>query len=303
MFYDAVIAGGSFAGLSAAMQLARARRRILVVDGGRPRNRFAPAAHGFFGHDGKAPEALLAEAARQLSAYPTVELLSGEVTAARAAEPGFVLTLADGRTVEAARLVLATGLRDELPPITGIEERWGVSVLHCPYCHGYEVRERPLGVLANNVHSVHQALLLPDWGPTTYFTQGAFVPGEEESAQLAARGVRLEHTEVVELLGKAPALEAVRLADGRVVAVEALFTAPITRMASPLAEQLGCGFEHGPVGPYLRVDDRKLTTVPGVYAAGDAASPMHNATLASAAGVLAGVGVHQSLVMQRAMGA
>lgn len=303
MNYDAIVVGGSFAGLSAAMQLARARRRVLVVDADLPRNRFASAAHGFFGHDGKAPEALLAEAARQLCAYPTVELILGEVTAARAAERGFVLELADGRSEQAARLVLATGLQDDLPSISGLAERWGVTVMHCPYCHGYEVRERSIGVLANSAHSVHQALLLPDWGPTTYFTQGTFLPDAEQSAQLTARGVRLEHTAVVELLGKSPALEAVRLADGRVAPVEALFTAPATRMASPLAEQLGCGFEEGPTGPYLRVDERKMTTLPGVYAAGDAASPLHNATLASAAGVLAGVGAHQSLVMQAATAA
>ena len=299
--YDAIVVGGSYAGLSAAMQLARARRRVLVVDAGLPRNRFAAAAHGFLGQDGRPPSDILADAARQLRAYPTVELLAGEALAARAAgDGGFAVTLAAGPEARARRLVLATGLADELPPIPGMPERWGVTVLHCPYCHGYEVAGRPLGVVANHPMSAHQAALIPDWGPTTYFTQGAFEPDAAQAARLAARGVVIERTPVVELLGAAPALDAVRLADGRVVPLGAVFTAPRTRQASPLAEQLGCALDEGPSGGHLRVDDWKQTTVAGVYAAGDAASPMHNATLASAAGVLAGVGTHQSLAGETA---
>jgi len=300
MSHEVVVIGGSFAGLSAALQLARARRRTLVVDGGLPRNRFAHAAHGFLGQDGKAPHAIVAEAVAQLSVYPSVEFVAGHVSSATRSAEGFVLTLADGRQEHARRLVLATGLTDELPSIPGLQERWGVTVLHCPYCHGYEVRDRALGVLANHPMSAHQALLIPDWGPTTYFTQGVFEPDAQQAARLAARGVFIERSPVVELLGRAPELEAVRLSDGRVVPVHALFTAPRTRPSSPLAEQLGCAFDEGPSGPYLRVDDWKQTTVAGVYAAGDAASPMHNATLASAAGVMAGVGAHQSLVMESA---
>jgi thioredoxin reductase len=296
MSYDAIIIGGSFAGLSAALQLARARRRILVVDAGMPRNRFAEAAHGFLGHDGKPPRALLREAAAQLLAYPTVELVQGEAVAARGEEGGFTVALSDGREERGARLVLATGLVDELPPIAGVRERWGATVLHCPYCHGYEVGDRELGVLANNPHAAVQAMLIPDWGPTTYFTQGAFEPEPAALANLLARGVRIERTPVVELLGAAPRLEAARLSDGRVVPVAALFTQPKTRMASPLAEQLGCAFAEGPQGPLIRVDELKQTTVPGVFAAGDATNPMHNATLASASGVMAGASTHRSLV-------
>lgn len=300
MPYDVIIVGGSFAGVSAALQLARARRRILLVDAGLPRNRFAEASHGFLGQDGKAPRAIIQEAFRQLRAYPTLELIEGEARAARRDDGGFAVILADGREERAARLVLATGVRDELPPIPGLQERWGVTVLHCPYCHGYEVGDRALGVLVNHPQAPHQAVLIPDWGPTTYFTQGIFEPDEQQAAQLAARGITIERTPVVELLGKAPGLEAVRLKDGRIVPVSAVFTQPKVHMASPLAEQLGCAFDDGMTGPFIRVDDGKQTTVPGIYAAGDAASPMHNATLASAAGVLAGVGAHRSLVEESA---
>lgn len=295
MSYDAIVVGGSFAGLSAAMQLARARRRVLVIDAGQPRNRFAEASHGFFGQDGKPPYDILREAARQLTAYPTVRIVRGEATSASQVDGGFAVALHDGREEQAARLVLATGVRDELPPIPGMQERWGKTVLHCPYCHGYEVAGRTLGVLANNSLFAHQAGLLPDWGPTTLFTQGLYEPDAEQAEHLAARGVQVERTPVVELLGDAPDLEAVRLADGRIIPLQAIFTASKVHMASPLAEQLGCAFEEGPQGPYIRVGDKKETTVAGVYAAGDAAGPMHNATVASAGGVLAGVGAHQSL--------
>ena len=296
MRYDAIVVGGSYAGLSGAMQLARARRRVLVVDSGLPRNRFTRAAHGFFGQDGKAPYAILDEARGQLLAYPTVELLKSEAVSARKDANGFNVTLKENREVEAARLLLATGLRDELPPVPGLQERWGVAVLHCPYCHGYEVREQALGVLGNHPMAIHQALMIPDWGPTTYFTQGTFDPDEEQTARLLARGVHIERTPIVELLGEAPEMEAVRLSDGRIVPMKAIFTQPKTHMASPLAEQLGCAFEEGATGPYVRVDDWKQTTVPGVYAAGDASNPIQNATSASASGVFAGIAAHQSLM-------
>jgi thioredoxin reductase len=299
MSHDVIVVGGSVAGLSAAMQLARARRRVLVIDSGLPRNRFADAAHGFLGQDGKAPAAILQQAACQLTAYPTVEIVHGEAREVRRdLDGGFTVKISDGRTARARRLVLATGVADTLPDLPGLKTRWGATVLHCPYCHGYEVRDRPLGVLANHPMAAHQAAMIPDWGPTTLFTQGRFEPDAEQLAHLAARGVTVERQPVVELLGDAPGLDAVRLADGRVVAVNALFVAPETRMASPLAQQLGCAFDDGMLGPVIRVDDWKATTVPGVFAAGDAARAMHNATLASADGVLAGVGAHQSLMRE-----
>lgn len=296
--HDAIIIGGSFAGLSAALQLARARRGVLVIDSGLPRNRFAEHAHGFLGQDGRPPYDILREASRQLALYPTVTRMQGEARNARRDEDGFSVTLADGREERAARLVLATGVRDELPPIPGVRERWGRTVVHCPYCHGYEVADRELGVIATSPLSVHQAAMLPDWGPTTYFTQGVFEPDAEQAAHLAARSVRLERTPVVELLGTAPALHAARLSDGRTVPLGAVFVGSRTEVAGPLAAALGCELEEGPMGHYLKVDAFRQTSVPGVYAAGDAANAMQNATVASASGVLAGVGAHQSLVAE-----
>lgn len=298
--HDVIIVGGSFAGLSAAMQLVRARRHVLVIDAGRTRNRYAAASHGFLGQDGRAPRDIQRDAMAQLLAYPTATLHQGEAVTADREADGFRVVLADGSPVQARRLVLATGVRDSLPLIPGLQDRWGVSVLHCPYCHGYEVRDRPLGVLANHPMAVHQAAILSDWGTTTLFTQGRFEPDAEQHRLLQARSVMIERSPVVALLGDKPALTAVQLEDGRTRSVEALFIAPKVHMASGLAEQLGCAFDDGILGPAIRVDEWQATTVPGVYAAGDAARRMHNATLASADGVLAGVGAHQSLVRDAA---
>lgn len=294
--YEVVVVGGSFAGLSAAMQLARARRRVAVIDNREPRNRFASHAHGFFGQDGKQPTEIIGEATAQLAAYPTVQLLNGEVITADPTTNGFLVVMADGRRASADKLILATGISDDLPTLPGLAERWGVSVLHCPYCHGYEVADKQLGVLATQPLSVHQAILIPDWGPTTWFTQGICEPNPEEAALLAARGVRIERSPVVELLGASPHLSALRLADGQTISIDALFVGARTRMKSDLAEQLGCAFDEGPIGQFVHVDQWMQTSVPGVFVAGDASSMMTNATFASASGVAAGVAAHRSLI-------
>ncbi|TWI45003.1 thioredoxin reductase [Pseudoduganella flava] len=296
--FDAIVVGGGFAGLSGALQLARARRRVLLVDAGEPRNRFAASAHGFLGHDGKPPHQIRAEGRAQLAAYPTVAFADGVAADAQAVDGGFVVAFdtAEGRREERGRrLLLATGVRDELPPLPGMTERWGHTVIHCPYCHGYEVAGRTLGILGGDPMTAYKAAIIPDWGPAILFTQGEEVAAEQV-AVLAARGVTIERTPVVALLGGAPELEAVRLADGRQVALGALFVSPRTQPASPLAAQLGCAFDDGPFGPVLRVDDTKRTTVPGVFAAGDVAAAMHSGILAAAAGALAGVHTHHSLV-------
>jgi len=302
--FDAVVVGGSWAGLSAAMQLVRARRRVLVVDAGRPRNRFAHTSHGFFGQDGRTPTAILEAARAQVLAYPTASFREGEATGVvPPPEPDgdFEIALASGSIARTRRLVIATGVVDELPDIPGLRERWGKSVLHCPYCHGYEVAGGRLGVLAVGEKSMHQALLLPDWSAdVTLFTNDAFEPDDAQLAALAARGVRVDRRRVAALVGDGLTLAGVRVtgADGdETLGLDALFTASRTRMASPLAEQLGCAFDDGPFGPVIRTDEKKQTSVPGVFAAGDAARQMHNATFASADGVMAGISAHQSLAL------
>ncbi|QFZ82442.1 FAD-binding protein [Variovorax paradoxus] len=297
MRYDALIVGGSFAGLSAAMQLARARRKVCVVDAGAPRNRFADASHGFFGQDGMPPLQMIANARDKLLAYPSVTFVEGTVTVATAdGEEGFTVSLSNGEKLSTRKLLLAFGVQDGLPDIPGLGERWGKSVLHCPYCHGYEFGDRPLGVLFHSAHPPDHAMLIAEWGPTTLFLNGAEGPDAEARARLQSRGVTLEPGRIAGLEGQGTDLTAVRLDDGRRVPIEALFVAPHTRPTSPLAEQLGCAFDDGPTGPVLRVDAMKTTTVPGVYAAGDVAMAFSNATLASADGLFAGVSMHRALV-------
>jgi thioredoxin reductase len=297
--YDVVVVGGSWAGLAAALQLGRARRRVLVVDAGQPRNRFAHASYGFLGQDGQPPAAILHTFRTQVLAYPTVRHLAGRGEDAVAGDDGgFAVHLEGGESVGAARLVLATGVVDELPEIPGLAERWGTTVVHCPYCHGYEVSDGRLGVLATSQASLHQALLLPDWSSdVTLFTHRAFVPDSDQRERLAARGIRVEERPVEALVGGAPRLEGIRLGDGEVVPIDALFTATRTHLASPLSERLGCALADGPSGPIVRTDERKETTVPGVFCAGDAARSPQSATLAVADGATAGISAHQSLAL------
>jgi thioredoxin reductase len=302
MVHDAVIVGGSFAGLSAAMILARARRRVLVIDAGRPRNRYATHSHGVLAHDGRAGEDLLADARAQVCAYPTATVLAGEAVSAVREDGRFVVGLANGDKQEGRRVLLATGVTDVLPEIPGIAPRWGKTVLHCPYCHGYEIGAGTIGVLATAPGSPRQASLIADWGQVIFFTAGKFELDTETQRLLAKRKVVIEPVPVTGLEGPGTELEGVRLADGRLVAVRALFLRPATRMASPLAERLGCGFDPAPSGMIIRTDAEKLTSVPGVYAAGDAARVPNDITLASADGVIAGLGLHHSLIAEDSAG-
>ena len=298
MRHQVIIVGGSFAGLSAALQLARARRRILVVDSGQPRNRFARLSHGLFGQDGKPPSEILANARAQLLTYPTVRFAEALATNAGKTDHGFTVELDGGETHDASRLILATGITDDLSALPGLEERWGTSVLHCFYCHGYEVAGRRLGILATSERSLDAAMLLPDWSEhTTLFTNGKLTLNADQRTALAKRGVVVETEPVDVLFGTPPNLSALRLRNGRVVAMDAIFTTPRTRMASPLAEQLGCQFEDGPSGPFIRTEGDKQTTIQGVYAAGDAARAGHNASWAAGDGITAGISAHQSLTL------
>lgn len=289
--HDVIVVGGSYAGISAALQIARGRRGVLVVDAGERRNRFAARAHGFLGHDGDDPAALQAAGKAQLLAYPTVTWRAGRAVRAAAATDGFALALESGEQLAARRLVLATGVVDELPAIPGLAERWGRSVFHCPYCHGYELGGGPVAVIATSPVSVHSALLLPDWGPTTYVTRD-IEPTADELAALARRGVRVERTPIAAIEGAAD----VRLATGEVAAFAGLFVAPAMRI-SPLAAQLGCALDQTPLGALVKTDLTRETTVRGVFACGDT---IIGGNVASAVGdgARAGAAAHRSLALR-----
>ncbi|MEM9707348.1 MAG: NAD(P)/FAD-dependent oxidoreductase [Pseudomonadota bacterium] len=206
--------------------------------------------------------------------------------------------MTDSEVVSGRRIILAGGVRDHLPDIPGLAERWGVSVLHCPYCHGYELDEAPAGVLGASSLAFHQAMLVRDWGPVTLFDQGSLELTAEERDALRSRGVTLVESPIVELVGRDKALEAVTVEDGRRIEISGLYVAPRTEIVGSIANELGCDFEDGPTGRFIATDPQQATTIPGVFAAGDAAAAMSNATLSAAAGVRAGSAAHASLIFK-----
>lgn len=291
---DTIIIGGSFAGLSAALYVARARRSVVVVDTGLPRNRFASASHGFFGHDGSDPKVMLSVMRAQVAAYPAVRFIADAAVGGARLEGGFSVTLSGGGTVTGRTLLLAFGISDTLPRVPGLAERWGRSVIHCPYCHGYEFSGQRLGVLGLSPMSHHQALLVAEWGPTTFFLNGGQADDEATRA-LMQRGIEIEPDPVERVSGEGDHLIAVHLAGGRIRPLDALFIGPRNHLNSPIAEQLGCEIEEGPLGRIVKVDEVKMTTVAGVYAAGDITRSGHTITFACADGVMAGLAIHRSL--------
>ncbi|MDX3452804.1 NAD(P)/FAD-dependent oxidoreductase [Streptomyces sp. ME02-8801-2C] len=270
--YEVVVIGGGAAGLSAALVLGRARCRTLVVDAGEPRN--APAAHmqGYLSRDGMPPAEFLAVGRAEIARYG-VELVVDRVLDVVKGED-FTLTLASGdRTVRARRLVVATGLRDELPEVPGVAEHFGRDVLHCPFCHGWEVRDRAFGVLASTPASVHQAMLVARWSKDV--TLFLHTVAEEELTDealrgLARAGVKVVPGEVECLTSDAGRVTGVRLRNGTTHARETVFVAPRAVPRNALFETLGAELTETPFGTYPKVDATGLTTVPGVWAAGNA---------------------------------
>lgn len=289
---DVIVIGGSYAGIAASLQLARARRRILVIDAGIRRNRNASHSHGFVGQDGVDPAAIAAKGRAEFLAYPTAKWLEASADSAARTERGFAVT-ANGERYEAERLVLALGVVDELPEIPGVTERWGRSIFHCPYCHGYELDQGRIGVLGTSPLSAHQATMLPDWGPTTYFTRG-FDPTPEERVLLERRDVTIEPGDVVRIEDNAT----VRLADDRAFSFAGLFLGPKSHIAGPFAASLGLEMEDGMFGPIIKTDMTKQTSAPGVFACGDAALAAGSVSFAVADGARAGFGVHRSLIFR-----
>lgn len=290
---DVIIIGGSYAGMSAALQLVRARRKVLIIDGGKPRNRNARVAHGFLGREGLSPADIASQARDELLRYPTLTWLTDTAVSAQVIDDGgsFQVTVEEGQTFVADRVILAHGVTDDLPDIDGIGERWGRSVFHCPYCHGYEVFEGRIGVIGcAKDGGAAQALLLCDWGRITLFCSevSARIDAEQQ-ARLEECGVVIESAQVTRVEDTATVV----LADGRRVEVDALFISPPSRLSTDIAGQLGCELMDGGC---IATDSAKQTTVPGVFACGDAARMAGSIALGVGEGALAGVAVHHSLM-------
>jgi thioredoxin reductase len=282
--YDVIVIGGGAAGLSAALVLGRARRRVAVVDGGEPRN--APAAHmqGYLSRDGLPPAELLRLGRDEAAGYG-VDFVSGVVASV---EPGFSVELADGRALTGRRLLVATGALDVLPEIAGLADRWGRDVLHCPYCHGWEVRDEPLGVLG----SLEHALLIRQWSDDLVFFPHTTDVTDADRAQLDARGIRIVEGDVRALVVEGDRLKGVVLGDGRVVERAALFLRPPLR---PRLVGLDVGLDD--LG-FVRVDRTGRTTVAGVWAAGNVANPRAQVITAAGEGSAAAIDINNDLVQE-----
>lgn len=288
--YDVVVVGGGAAGLSAALVLGRARRRVAVVDAGAPRN--APAAHmqGFLSRDGMRPTDLLAAGRAEVIGYG-VEIVRDRVAAI---ELGFVVHLAGGRALRARRVLVTTGVTDELPDIPGVRERWGRDLLHCPYCHGWEVRDQPLGVLGTLPGSVQHALLVRQWSDDVVFFAHTYELTAPERAQLEARDVRVVSGKVTRLVVHADRLTGVELADGEVVERAAVFVRPgNVPHADGLLPALGCNVNDA---GFATVDATGRTSTVGVWAAGNVVDPRAQVITAAGAGSAAAIAINADLV-------
>ncbi|WP_234197291.1 NAD(P)/FAD-dependent oxidoreductase [Pseudacidovorax sp. NFM-22] len=297
MEYDVIVIGGSYAGMAATLQLVRARKTVLVIDAGERRNRFASHSHGFLGQDGAPPAAIAAEARRQLGAYPTLTWLDGRADAVTGCMDAFTVTVSDGARHRARRILLATGVSDRLPDVEGLAERWGTSVFHCPYCHGYELDQGRIGIVGASPLSIHQAELLTEWGQVTLLVNSAMAMSADARTALQRRGVTIEEAAIDRIEGHAD----VAMADGRLLRFAGLFTAPRTSPSSPLAQAMGCALEETPMGLQVRTDAENKTSVAGVFACGDVARAPHSVSLAVGNGAMAGAQVHRSLVWPEAV--
>ncbi|MGW2775666.1 NAD(P)/FAD-dependent oxidoreductase [Streptomyces olivaceoviridis] len=296
--YEVVVVGGGAAGLSAALVLGRSRRRTLVVDAGEPRN--APSAHmqGYLSRDGMSPAEFLAVGREEIARYG-VELVRDRVVDV-AREGDFTAVLASGRTVRARHLVVATGLTDELPPVPGLAERFGRDVVHCPYCHGWEVRDLPTGVLATSPLSVHQALMATQWSKDVRLFLHEVDEAEltdQDLRRLATAGVAVVPGEVAGLVTADDRLTGVRLADGTVHERAVLYAAPRAVPHNDLLIRLGAELRETPFGSYPVIDERGLTTVPGLWAAGNASGFAEQVINAASRGYRAGAAINGELLM------
>lgn len=298
--YEVIVLGGGAAGLSGALMLARSRRSVVVIDAGAPRNAPAEGVHGLLARDGMAPAELLARGRAEVRGYGG-HVVTGQVTAVARDSSGFTVTLTGGTTVRALRLLVATGLVDGLPDVPGLRARWGRDVLHCPYCHGWEVRDQAIGVLASGPMSVHQALLFRQLSAhVTFFAHTMPPPAGEQASQLAARGIDVLRGEVTALEIADDRLVGVRLGDGTVVGLQALVVS--TRMTASLGFLGDLGLhptEHpSGLGDYLPTDATGRTDAPGVWAAGNVTDLSAQVGTAAAAGATAAAQINADLVAQ-----
>lgn len=294
---DVIIVGGSFAGLAAALQLGRARRKVTVLDTGLPRNRFAGHSHGLLGHDHKPPLDILAEARQQLARYPTIKLVSARADRVSGAIDDFSVLTADGADLGARRVILSYGVADQMPEVPGFAESWGTSIVPCPYCDGFEAADRHWGLVWSGPQSHNQARLFRDWTDRlTVFADGHDIPPDIR-ADLARRNIPVADGRITAIAHEKGHIATVNLDTGTKVAVDILFAHPRTKPSASLHASLRLATVDTPTGIVLKVDERRQTSVPGIYAAGDLTTAfLPSVTQASSQGAIAGIFAQQSMV-------
>jgi len=295
--YDVIIVGGGPAGLSAAVALGRARRSVVVIDSGEPRNATAHAVHNFLTRDGTSPAEMLRLGRAEAVGYGAV-VVDGVVDTVERVDDAFAATLAGGDVVGGRRLLVTTGLVDELPPVRGLRERWGIDVLHCPYCHGWEVRDRSLGVLASGPRALHQALMFRQWtDDVTLLLNGQQALDEAQFELLAARGIPVVDGTVENLVVEDDALTGVTLEDGSVRRLDALVVGAPVRVRAGMLAGLGVELAEHPagMGQHVVTDASGATSVPGVWAAGNVTDLAAQVITSAAAGLWAGAQINASL--------
>ena len=295
---DVIIIGGSFAGLAAALQLGRARRKVTVLDTGLQRNRFAGHSHGLLGHDHKPPQEILSEARQQLARYPSISLVNARADSISGTLDNFSVLTNDGETLGARRLILSYGVADQMPYIPGFAESWGTSIVPCPYCDGFEVAGQHWGLVWSGPQSHNYVRLYQDWTDTlTVFADGHEIPSDIR-ADLARRHMAVVDGRIIEIDQHGARNASVKLDTGLNVAVDILFAHPRNRPSASLHESLGLATVDTPGGIVLKVDERRQTSMPGIYAAGDLATTfLPSVTQASSQGAMAGIFAQQSMLV------
>lgn len=292
-----IIIGGSFAGLAAALQLGRARRKVIVLDTGLQRNRFAGRSHGVLGHDDKPPSDILAAARQQLARYPAIRMVNARADSISGAIDKFSVLTAEGETLSARRLILSYGVVDQMPDVPGFAENWGTSIIPCPYCDGFEVADQHWGLVWSGPQSMNQVRLFHDWTDRlTVFSNGHDIPPDIR-ADLAARQVPLIDGRITEITRRGSHGASIKIDTGPEVAVDVLFAHPRTRPSASLHDALGLATVNTSTGIALKTDERRETSMPGIYAAGDLANPgIPSVTTATWQGAMAGIFAQQSML-------
>lgn len=290
---DAAIIGGSYAGLSAALALGRAMRKVLIIDAGSPCNRFAPHSHNFLTQDGESPAMISSKARVQLEKYKSVSFLNDWVDKVEGMDLGFEVQTKSGQLFSAKKLILATGVRDVLPDIQGFSDCWGKSIIHCPYCHGYEVKLETTGILADGDVAYHYAQLIRNWTKNlTLYTNGSCSLSEEQKTKIQDHNIRIIEKKIQRIEHKQGQMEALIFEDGTRETMRALYTRPHFEQSSELPKFLGCETTEKNL---LKVDPFYQTTIPGVMACGDNASPLRSVANAVASGNIVGAMTNNQL--------